>query len=143
MIRDETLVFSRKPYAVDLGSYFKGVPDEGSLSGSAWCSVRAVWFRKKDNVLRACTGNLHDLLPPPDDVNAFLVAMDDGRYGGHCEGRWDGTRYWGSQDPDEIGRHLALLRPMLEAYPAAPAGYDGWWRFPTTREVQEIRKHRN
>jgi hypothetical protein len=138
MIRDDRLVQSRGPYAIDLGSYRKGDPEPGS--DSAWCSVQAVWFRKKDGVLRACTGNLHDLLLPPADVTSFLEAMDDGRYGGHCEGRWDGARYWGSQDPREIERHLALLRPMLAGYPLVPGGYQGWWRFPTSAEAEKIRK---
>jgi hypothetical protein len=140
MILDKELVLSRGPYAVDLGSYHRGTPEEETADGSAWCSVRAVWFRRKAGLLRACTGTLRDLLPPPADAVGFLNAMDDGRYGGDCLGRWDGTRYWGSQDPAEIGRHLALLRPMLERYPMAPDGYHGWWRFPTTREAQEARR---
>jgi hypothetical protein len=28
-----------------------------------------------------------------------------------------------------IEEHLALLRPMLENFPAVLAGFDGWWTF--------------
>lgn len=59
----------------------------------------------------------------------MLSADLDGRYGGTCEGRWDGQNYWGAQKPDVIAEHLALLRPMLANYPAAPSSYDCWWRF--------------
>lgn len=62
MIRDLALVQSRKPYAIDLGSL--SVSRQGQDS-HAWCSVRAVWFRKKDGVLRACTGTLRELATPP------------------------------------------------------------------------------
>jgi hypothetical protein len=67
--------------------------------------------------------------PEPADAHEFLTQHTDGRYGGDCEGRWDGERYWGAQEPAVIEQHLALLRPMLANYPNIPDGYDGWWRF--------------
>lgn len=71
---------------------------------------------------------------PPAGVNDFLARHTDNSGGGNCHARWNGTDYWGAHelgemDPAAIVRNLALLRPMLEAYPAIPAGYDGWWGF--------------
>lgn len=136
MIRDEEFTLSRRPYAVDLSS----LRVEAGDSPSAWCYVRAVWYRRKDGVLRACTGNLHGLMDPrPSGAADFIARYDHDSWGGHCEGRWDGTRYWGAQEPDVIERHLALLRPMLEGFPVIPDGYDGWWRFLTTAELRKKR----
>jgi hypothetical protein len=73
-----------------------------------------------------------------NDPRSVLSADLDGRYGGDCHGRWDGTRYWGAQEPDVIAEHLTVLRPMLDGYaenpkdPPLPAGFDGWWTFHGT-----------
>lgn len=131
MIRETRFLISRRPYAVDLDSFrvtSENVYPDGRRS--YWCRVDAVWFRRRQGVTYACVGNLRDLQDErPADAVEFLQRHDDGRYGGDCEGRWDGERYWGAQEPAEIERHLALLRPMLAAYPEVPSGYDGWWRF--------------
>lgn len=134
MIRSEQFRISHRPYAVDLSSVTATVePLHGrySLDGTA----RAVWYRRQGGVTRACVGKI-DLwshyLPEPlplDDPAVILGADLDGRYGGDCEGRWDGERYWGAQEPETIEAHLALLRPMLDHFPTVPEGYDGWWRF--------------
>lgn len=137
MIREDRFVQSHRPYAVDLatvrGEQTKH-PDTGSwfFTGTA----KAVWYRRQSGVTRACVGVLSlwspRLLRPVTDLAdpvAILSANLDGRYGGQCQGRWDGERYWGSQLPDVIEAHLALLKPMLAAYPAIVAGYSGWWRF--------------
>jgi len=123
MIRDAKFLMSKRLYAV--------APDSLTLAAKTYhVSVRAVWFRRKNGVTAACIGQLWDFQrPAPVDAAEFLRRHDDGRYGGHCEGRWDGTRYWGAQEPEVVEQHLALLRPMLAAYPAAPPGFDGWWRF--------------
>jgi len=71
-------------------------------------------------------------LDAPVDVSdpvAVLSADLDGRYGGTTHARWDGVRYWGDEDVKEMQRFLGVLKPMLDAYPEVPAGYDGWWRF--------------
>lgn len=134
MIREDRFLISRRPYAVDLATVTGKQQERGdriAFSGS----VNAVWFSRQAGVTRACIGSLmlwQHYLPERlnlDDPHEVLSADFDGRYGGDCEGRWDGTNYWGAQKPDTIAEHLALLRPMLANYPALPDGWDGWWRF--------------
>jgi hypothetical protein len=134
MIRSGRFLISHKPFAVDLSTLSGEQRERGdrfTFSGS----VNAVWFRRQSGVTRACLGSLklwsHYLTEPVnvDDPQAVLSADLDGRYGGDCDGRWDGERYWGSQKPFEQALHLTLLEPMLANYPEIPAGDDGWWRF--------------
>ena len=138
MIRENSFVLSHRPYAVDLASL--RALDHMNIGEREhnWYGVNAAWFRRRSVgygrerhlVTVACVGQLRDLQRhEPGTAGEFLHAHDDGRYGGDCEGRWDGERYWGSQLPDVIERHLVLLRPMLAAYPACPDGFDGWWTF--------------
>jgi hypothetical protein len=134
VIREDRFLISRKPFAIDLATVTGSQHERGDLiafSGTA----NALWFRRQSGVTRACLGSLKlwshylprrlDLDDPQDVLSADL----DGRYGGDCEGRWDGERYWGAQEPDVQEQHLAILRLMLAKYPALPAGYDGWWTF--------------
>ncbi|MCX5209769.1 hypothetical protein OG689_10785 [Kitasatospora sp. NBC_00240] len=134
MIRSPKFLISQKPFALDLAT----ITAEQSPQGDRWYlsgHADAVWFRRKDGTTRACIGTLglwrHHMTDQVDvtDVQAILAADLDSRYGGDCYGRWDGERYWGAQEPEVMARHLAVLRPMLDAYPTIPAGYDGWWRF--------------
>ena len=139
MIRETRFLISRKPYAVDLGSLrIQEHTRPRQHGGGCYYSGRidAVWFRRRKGVTVACIGILWDSQDTrPADGHAFLLGHDDGRYGGDCLGRWDGSGYWGSENPDVMAEHLALLRPMLADYeqdpknPALPAGFDGWWRF--------------
>jgi hypothetical protein len=127
MIRETTFAVSRRLYAVDM-TLLRPVSD-GHVVAHQY-EVTAVWFRRKNRVTAACVGRLWDFQnPPPADVLEFLTRLTDGRYGGDCDGRWDGARYWGAQEPDVIEAHLELLRPMLVNFPAIPAPFDGWWRF--------------
>jgi hypothetical protein len=134
VIREDRFLISKRPYAVDL-STLKADQQQRDDRVFLRGSVKAVWYRRKGNVTRACVGKLdlwsHYLRELVDlsDPRAVLRADLDGRYGGDCEGRWDGENYWGAQKPAEIEWHLALLEPMLANYPALPAGWDGWWRF--------------
>lgn len=122
MIRADKFLISKRLYAVDPSSL--QTHDESD----AW--MTAVWFRRKQGVTAACIGRLWDIQRPlPKDAAEFLARHDDGRYGGDCEGRWDGTGYWGAETPETVAAHLAILRPMLADYPTIPTGYDGWWRF--------------
>lgn len=138
MNRETRFLISRKPFAVDLNTVTGSQHPRGdrhAFSGTA----NALWFRRQNGVTRACLGTLKlwsHYLPEPldlDDPHAILSADLDGRYGGDCHGRWDGERYWGAQQPDAIEEHLALLRPMLNRYPALPPGHDGWWTFQPAR----------
>lgn len=134
MIREDRFLISRKSFAIDLTTVTGDQHERGDLiafSGRA----NAVWYRRQNRVTRACIGTLmlfSHYLPERldlDDPHAILTADLDGRYGGDCHGRWDGTGYWGAEDLDIQAQHLAILRPMLANYPATPEGYDSWWRF--------------
>lgn len=130
MIRDPRFLISRRPYAVALGTLRGGMHPRQSGGEYYNGRIDAVWFRRRAGVTVACIGTLWDCQDErPADAVAFLQAHDDGRYGGHCDGRWDGQSYWGNVTLAEQEQHLAVLRPMLAAYPAIPAGFDGWWRF--------------
>jgi hypothetical protein len=139
VIRETKFLISRKPYAIDLNSLRVGDP---TAHGHHWAMVNAVWFRRHSKghgedrriITVACIGTLRNLQDEkPADAHAFLAAHTDGRYGGDCQGRWDGTGYWGSEIPDVQAQHLAILRPMLANYPAVPPGYDGWYTFQEGR----------
>lgn len=136
MIREDRFVLSHRPYAVDLSSLSGSRTDtpNGRNPYSFSGRIDAVWFRRKNGVTAACIGSLWDLQhPEPTGAAQFLSQHTDGRYGGDCFGRWDGERYWGAQEPEVMEQHLAVLRPMLDAYPAVPDGYDGWWTFRSPR----------
>jgi hypothetical protein len=134
MIREDHFLISRKPFAIDLATVTGSQQPRGDLTAFSG-SANALWLRRKDGVTRACIGSLglwSHYLPAPldlDDPHAVLSAALDGRYGGTCEGRWDGERYWGAQKPEVMEQHLAILKPMLAYYPALPDSYDRWWRF--------------
>jgi hypothetical protein len=140
MIREDAFVLSRKQFAIDLGSLRIGALEQ-RFDGSpiAWCSVSAVWYRRKSGQMRVSVGYLRDLIAPPVDISEFLDGFDHDPWGGHCEGRWDGKRYWGSEEPAVQEAHLKLLRPLMAGNPAVPEGYDGWWRFLTTEERERKR----
>ncbi|QYN41144.1 hypothetical protein K1T35_48265 (plasmid) [Pseudonocardia sp. DSM 110487] len=130
MIREEKFRISRRPYAVDLSS-MKITPPSDGYGRSHRMRVDAAWFRRRSGFTVACVGQLWGYLgeTEPRDAAHALELHVDGRYGGDCHGRWDGAGYWGMEQLEDIERHVALLRPMLENYPALPPGYDGWWRF--------------
>jgi hypothetical protein len=134
MIRDTRFLISRKAFAIDLATVAGEQHERGdriAFSGNA----NALWFRRQNGVTRACIGSLglwsHYLPERLDlaDPNAVLSADLDGRYGGDCHGRWDGTSHWGNVTLEQQAQHLAILRPMLANNPEIPDGYDGWWRF--------------
>lgn len=130
MIRDDRFLISQRPYAVDLSSL--RVETRTRMSGPDYYSatIDAVWFRRRKSITVACIGELWDFQDErPTDGRMFLEQLTDGRYGGRCAARWDGTGYWGAEAPDVAAAHLEVLRPMLAGYPALVEGYDGWWRF--------------
>jgi hypothetical protein len=127
MIKKEKFLISDKPYAVDLDTYRSEHHGE----------IDAVWFRRRreayNGPLRtvACAGTLRGcLVPDLSTVESFLATFTDGRYGGDCLARWDGTNLWSLADEYQRERLKKILVPMLAAYPEVPPGYDGWWVFP-------------
>lgn len=134
MIREDKFLISRKPFAVDLATLTGEQHERGDRTAYSG-TINALWFRRKDGVTRACLGTLDlwaHFLPEPldlDDPRNVLAADLDGRYGGTCHARWDGTGYWGSEEPHQQALDLSVLEPMLTNYPALPPGYDGWWSF--------------
>ncbi|MFJ7998971.1 hypothetical protein ACIQ7D_17745 [Streptomyces sp. NPDC096310] len=121
MICEDRFLISRKPYAVALHSF---------RTDDCWSYIDAVWFRRTKTTPVACIGELRTIQRPvPANAEGFLQRYSDGRYGGDCRGRWDGTSYWGNVPLEQQERHLGILRPMLANYPAIPPGYDGWWTF--------------
>ena len=122
MERIETFRISKKPYAVKIESLWLH-------RESHMVTVEAVWFRRKAGVTVACAGHLWDHMVDVKDTADFLERIDTGRYGGTCMARWDGERLWTDPSLPYVNPYLGLLRPMLENFPAVPAGYDGWWVF--------------
>lgn len=126
MIRLTEFKMSARPYAINLGS---------RRPASTGVTFNAVWYRRKARVTHACAGRLDVWRLPmpavlPDDPAELLAQEWDGRYGGHCVARWDGSNLWAPQIPYERAQeYLAVLRPMLDRFPACPPGYDGWWTF--------------
>lgn len=150
MIREDEFRISRRPYAVDLASYrvkTRVFDDDRPLELRTFHGVRidAVWFRRRSGFTVAVLGQVWgsvrgDEVSDTPTVAQALENLTDGRYGGSWEGRWDGDSYASEspQSPEEQARILAILQPMLDGYPALPPGYDGWWRYPTTKEMRAI-----
>lgn len=130
MRRVDKFVLSHRPYAVDMAS-LKVEVHTGWKGEYGRCTIDAVWFRRKNGITAVCVGELWDSQwDVPQTAEQFLAQHDDGRYGGRCFARWDGTNFWtAGQNPEENARFLELLRPMLAAYPVVPEGFDGWWVF--------------
>lgn len=130
MNRDTRFLISRRPYAVDLSSLRGSMLPRDNGGECYQAQIGAVWFRRRSGITVACIGTLSDFQnEQPANAVQFLERHTDGRYGGNCDGRWDGTNYWGNGNLTGQVRHLIVLRPMLAAYPALPVGFDGWWRF--------------
>jgi hypothetical protein len=129
MFRTAEFKISRPMYAVRLDTFSVGGPQAPFPN---WGVVAAVWFRRRSRVTAACGGFLKDSTAEagaPVDARDFLSRYTDGRYGGDCVARWDGSTLWSLESERSRAEYLAVLRPMLEAYPAIPPGFDGWWHF--------------
>jgi len=144
MIRESKFFISKGLYAVDLdGLGVLTVKDRVTIHR---LTVPAVWFRRRRGVTVACIGNLWDYVRDPKPVTTLdaLARMTDGRYGGAWIARWDGESYVSEhpQPPEAMQRHMSILRPMLDNFPAISAGYDGWWRYETACELRpSFRRH--
>jgi hypothetical protein len=134
MIRENRFLISRSPYAVDLTS-LTGTLRPTMTSPVFTGTIDAVWFRRRKGRVIACIGQLWDYQQTePASAVEFLSRLTDGRSGGRCHGRWNGSDYWREEEwPDARDAHLAILRPMLANYPALPAPHDGWWAFQKQR----------
>jgi hypothetical protein len=116
-------VLSHNQYAVNLDDF--RVDEEGCL-----VRVGAFWFRRRRGVNVACLGYIWDIQSrpqPPWSALEFLERYTDNRYGGTCEGRWDGQGYWGAESPVKAALHLEVLKPMLRNWGQVPPGTSGWW----------------
>lgn len=134
MHRENAFVLSHAQYAVDLGSLrpaYAEYVDEHDWARESWM-VDVVSFRRAKGVTRACAGTISDRQDVTPLTGAEFLSRIDGlnRVGVTPTARWDGSSFWcAGQDPEENDRYLALLKPMLENFPALPGGYSGWWRF--------------
>lgn len=135
MIHEDAFRISKSPYAIKLDSLVissSGDPAQAQVV-SHRIEIDAVWFRRRSGITRAVIGTLWDYQTGtrPTGVYDALGRHVDGRYGGAWIARWDGTAYVSEnpQPPELVETHMAILRPMLDNYPAVPEGYQGWWRF--------------
>lgn len=135
MRRAGKFLISRPLYAVRKDSFAAEFrppnPGFGGIGVWRW-TLDAVWFRRRRGVTVACTGQLWAYRETePADAAVALADATDGRHGGDCMARWDGRSLWilPPQSPSDSGRYMGLLRPMLDAYPDVPEGYDGWWEY--------------
>lgn len=134
MIREDKFLISRAPYAVNLDSLKVTEYTRDNASIYYGATIEAVWFRRKAGVLTSHLGTIWDYQNErPADAADFLRSNEDGRYGGNCVARWDGESFWGNVSLEAQTRYLEVLRPMLENYPAAPPGFDGWWTFKAAK----------
>lgn len=146
MIREEKFLISRAPYAVDLDSLSVVMNYGAKHVAGGWvedrtkqfyrCTISAAWFRRKSGVLSAHVGTLHGVrTTEPAGCIEVLSRFTDGRYGGDCKARWDGDSLWAPESTwEQMREYEAFLRPMLENFPEAPAGFDGWWTFKDGRD---------
>jgi hypothetical protein len=131
MIRQERFLISQRLYAVRLNPM--NMLSEGLPGGHFRIVVPAVWFRRRHGMTIAVAGDLWDLQDDrPGTVEEALARHDDGRYGGDWRARLDDRGRFFTAGPAtawQQQKYLTLLRQMLDHYPAAPDGWDGWWRF--------------
>lgn len=91
-------------------------------------SIEAIWFRRKNGVEVASKGFLWDHAVGKEwTVEDFINEADTGRYGGSPIGSWDGEDVIGVTNYQAILELVKELDPILNAYPAIPQGYQGWY----------------
>lgn len=131
MIRRDRFTHSRYPYAIDPETFrFAWLSNRDDGTTIYYGRVDAVWFRGKVTSPTANIGHLWDYMTVPAGTEPTLpgfLADWDGRYGGQCVARWDGTTLWGPTLPTVHTLALNMLSPILDAYPEIPAGHTGWW----------------
>lgn len=133
MFKTAGLKISRPMFAVNPDAL--SVPDASEGGMTRNCVVAAVWFQRKrvqfNGPLRtgACGGYLSRRVEGSAPVDAADMLSRPAVYGhrANCLARWDGSTLWCLEDEDTRAGYKRLLVPMLEAYPAIPPGFDGWW----------------
>ena len=113
------------------------VPDPGAVPLYRY-EIPAVWFKRRHGSDTSNIGYLWDITfdyyvegDPGQALNFLKFTLTDGRYGGHCQSRWDDQRLWSEPRTtlEEQTSRIPLLTSMLRSYPSIPDGYDGWWHF--------------
>jgi hypothetical protein len=140
VIREEKFLVSHAPYAVkpetiSINSYELGSSRPGVHMYSG--TIEAIWFRRKSGVLSAHYGCLHGHFGEnePDGFLDFMAKCDDGRYGGNCWARWDGTYFWAPETIWEVQViRQAELAKVLASYGEVPDGFNGWWTYKLVEE---------
>jgi hypothetical protein len=133
MMKTSDLKISKPMFAVNLAAWSCGDLD-GYPEGRR-CTVAAVWFQRKRHQYNgpmrtaACGGYLHRRVEGATPVDAVDMLSRPAVYSHYadCLARWDGSTLWSLEDEDTRAEYKRLLVPMLEAYPAIPASFDGWW----------------
>lgn len=126
MRRETTFKISHRPFAVHFGS-FRARPLDRQTGRFYDCVITAVWFRRQTRVTAACIGLLRDTQATEPASAAEFLERHRGVLPAMCTGRWDGSGYWGAEDPETRDGHMGILVPMLASYPDCPPGFDGWW----------------
>ncbi len=140
MIRARRFAVSRPMYAFNPTTFRDG-PGGADHRYGGCREVDAVWFRRKNGRTLAATGTYTLSLgwgrngdrlegPPEDTYEAWVAAHGDNRYGGDHLASWDGEALLCTPPavtPELAARRVKFLAAMFTAYPAIPAGYDGWW----------------
>lgn len=141
MIKTPIFKPSRSLYAVDLGTLSRCEVGKVESTGQPLYryEITAVWFKRRNGLDTANIGALWDISTdlyeetnPLEAVTFLSYALTDGRFGGDCRSRWDGSHLWSKPDTPLRGgmtKDLRFLRQMLINYPQIPPGYDGWWTF--------------
>lgn len=122
-------VVTRRPYAVDLGTWQRVSP----VQHPRYQKIDAIWFRRKSGSMTAHFGKLWDF-SDATDAESFLRMHDDGRYGGDWVAASTGQHFWTKQPLPraEAARIDSLLTAALDRFlrdQSLPSGYDGWWVF--------------
>lgn len=117
MIRRVAYAPSKKPYALNLGSFRVG--------GDGFARLDALWVGRKDRRTYVSLGELRDY--GVASLEEFLATFDP-RYGGDCRARWNGINLWAPGLPAlEYAQTVAQLDAALTLLPDVPAGFDGWY----------------
>lgn len=117
--QSDTFSHNKFFYAIDFSSIHL---DDGITR------VNAVWFKEtKEGIRSVSQGTIWNAQNGNLNVQKFIEAFRSS-YGGSTEIKWDGKKVWAPRmDYEIVNQRLALLKPMLENFPAIPDQYEGWF----------------